>query len=86
MVQVYLNKTLNLDNQLTIVECVKFLEKQAVRYNLCNTDDLFSRVSEFFKIADLNDDAKITFLEFFMKLPKLEAFFVEKQYFDITKN
>ena len=70
---------------MTIVECVKFLEKQAAQYNLCNTDDLFLRVSQFFKIADLNDDTKITFLEFLIQLPKLEEFFAEHEYFNVTK-
>jgi len=71
---------------LTIVECVKFLEKQAVVYNLSSTDDLFLRVSQFFNIADLNDDTKITFLEFLVQLPKLEEFFAEQEYFAVAQN
>ena len=36
--------------------------------------DLFNRVVKFFKIADTDEDRKITPTEFFIQLPKLEHF------------
>lgn len=62
------------------MECVDLLNHHAERFNLTEKD-LFKLVTEFYKIADTDNNCKISLIEFFVQLPHLEEF-LSKQLVD----
>ena len=61
-----------------MVECVELLEERAEKYGLTRAD-IFKKVVHFYntvKAGDLDGDQKITLIEFFIQLPKLEEFLI----------
>ena len=66
------------DGEIAIVECVELLDEKADKFGLTK-GDIFKRVVHFFNQADTDGDQKISMIEFFIQLPKLEEFLMNKK-------
>ena len=66
------------DGSIEIVECVELLDEKADKFGL-SKNDLYKRVVHFFSQADSDGDRKISLLEFFIQLPKLEEMLMNKK-------
>merc|ERR1712153_275673 len=66
------------DGQIAIVECVELLDEKADKFGLTK-GDIFKRVVHFFSQADKDGDQKISLIEFFIQLPKLEEMLLNKK-------
>merc|ERR1719422_779624 len=66
------------DGEIAVVECVSLLDDKAEKFGL-SKGDLYKRVVHFFNMADTDGDRKISLVEFFIQLPKLEEFLLNKK-------
>ena len=66
------------DGEIAIIECVELLDEKADKFGLTK-GDIFKRVVHFFNQADTDGDQKISMIEFFIQLPKLEEFLMNKK-------
>jgi len=66
------------DGEIAIVECVELLDEKADKFGLTK-GDIFKRVVHFFNQADTDGDQKISLIEFFIQLPKLEEMLLNKK-------
>merc|ERR1711868_218737 len=66
------------DGEIEIVECVELLDDKAAKFGLTK-GDLFKRVVHFYNLADTDGNRKISLVEFFIQLPKLEEFLLNKK-------
>jgi Ca2+-binding EF-hand superfamily protein len=66
------------DGNIAIIECVALLDDKAEKYGLAKAD-LFKKVVHFFNQADVDGDRQISLIEFFIKLPQLEEFLLNKK-------
>merc|ERR1712147_221390 len=59
----------NGDQEITIPEALKWFQDRAIAKGMNRDKIEFSTVSNFFKGADVDDDSKLTIVEFFVNSP-----------------
>ena len=68
----------NGDGSIDLEEAAELLGEKADQFGL-SKKDIHKQIQHFFNLMDVDMNQKISLLEFFIELPKVEAFLVEKK-------
>ena len=68
----------NGDGNIDLEECAELLGEKADQFGL-SKKDIHKQIQHFFNLMDVDMNQQINLLEFFIELPKVEAFLSEKK-------
>merc|ERR1711990_515160 len=68
----------NGDGEVDLEECADLLDQKAEQYGL-SKKDIHKQIQHFFNMVDVDKSQTISLLEFFIQLPKVEAYLLEKK-------